>query len=193
MRIRVIDLYINLWKCVLMYTSTSLLNRILTALTSSARSLGMNDTAWAARAGFSKETLSRLRRRSSCDFVTLVALMDAVGAGLSVSTAPAETSPDGHFPLELNRDYEQRLLTMCASRILDPQVWAGAGPRFFMAGLAVMLASVQGADRRGLLALGEQLHPGVSEPAVFDQWLKRGPVRPSRFLPMLAVEARHAA
>lgn len=177
----------------LMYTSTSRLSRILTALTYSARSLGMNDTAWAERAGFSKETLSRLRRRSSCDFVTLVALMDAVGAGLSVSTAPAETTPDGHFPRELNRDYEQKLLTTCASRTLDPEVWASAGPRFFMAGLAVMLASVRSADRRGLLALGEQLHPGVSEPAVFDQWLKRSPVRPSRFLPMLAMQAGHAS
>jgi hypothetical protein len=81
---------------------------------------------------------------------------------------------------------------MSASRTLDPRVWASAGPRFFMAGLAVMLASVQGADRRGLLALGEQLHPGISEPVVFDQWLKRSPVRPARFLPMLAMEAKHA-
>jgi len=62
-----------------------------------------------------------------------------------------------------------------------------------MAGLAVMLASVTEFDRRGLLALAESLHPGASEPAVFAQWLKRSPVRPSRLLPMVEQEVRHAA
>jgi hypothetical protein len=64
--------------------------------------------------------------------------------------------------------------------------------RFFMAGLAVMRASVPELDRRGLLSLAELLHPGSSEPVVFEQWLKRSPVRPSRFLPMLAMEMKHA-
>jgi hypothetical protein len=93
----------------------------------------------------------------------------------------------------VSRDYEERLLELCASRGLDPKRWAERGPRFFMAGLAVMLASVPELDRRGLLALAEQLHPGASEPAVFAKWLERSPVRPSRFLPMLAMELKHAA
>jgi hypothetical protein len=67
------------------------------------------------------------------------------------------------------------------------------GPRFFMAGLAVMVASVEGRDRCGLLTLAEQLHPGASEPAVFSRWLERSPVRPTRFLPQLVIWARHAA
>jgi hypothetical protein len=183
-----------------MYTSTRreaddrMLGDLLGSLTAAARDKGLNDSAWAAAAGFSKETLSRLRRRSSCDFSTLAALANAADARLSVTIyeRPA-AAPDGHFPLELSRDYEHRLLTLGADRTLDPAAWAAAGPAFFMAGLAVMLSSHAGSDRRGLLELAEALHPGASEVAVFARWLKRSPLRPSRFLPMLAMEARRAA
>jgi hypothetical protein len=177
----------------LMSTSTTL-KRLLDSLTVAARKKGLNDASWASAAGFSKETLSRLRRRSSCDLSTLMSLAAASGASLSVTVAaqPATTS-DGHFPRELSRDYEQQLVTLCASRELDPAAWAAAGPAFFMAGLAVMLASNADADRPALLALAEALHPGASEVPVFARWLKRSPVRPSRFLPMLAMEAKHAA
>lgn len=166
----------------------------LDALTRAARALGLNDTDWAARAGLRKETLSRLRSRTSCDFATLDALASVVGARIEVVDGNSvESSPDGHFPLQVNREYEERLLEFCVSRTLDPQRWADLGPRFFMAGVAVMLASVPEFNRRGLLALAEQLHPGASEPVVFAQWLKRSPIRPSRFLPMLAMEMKHAA
>jgi DNA-binding phage protein len=178
----------------LMLTSTHQLKSLLDALTIAARNEGLNDASWASKAGFSKETLSRLRRRSSCDLSTLLALADAAGASLSVTVGshPATTS-DGHFPVELSREYERQLLTLCASRQLDPAAWAAAGPAFFMAGLAVMLASSADADRRGLLALAEVLHPGATEVPVFARWLKRSPLRPSRFLPMLIMETRHAA
>jgi hypothetical protein len=111
---------------------------------------------------------------------------------VSVAAQPMTTS-DGHFPNELSRDYEQQLLTLCASRTLDPPAWAGAGPVFFMAGLAVMLASNPASDRRGLLELAEILHPGATELPVFATWLRRSPLRPSRFLPMLAMELKYAA
>jgi hypothetical protein len=177
-----------------MLTSTPELKRLLDSLTVAARNKGLNDASWASAAGFSKETLSRLRRRSSCDFSTLMALADAAGASVSVTVAPQPaTTSDGHFPLELSRDYERQLLALCASRQLDPVAWAAAGPAFFMAGLAVMLASNADADRRGQLALAEVLHPGATEVPVFARWLKRSPLRPSRFLPMLAMETRHAA
>jgi hypothetical protein len=177
-----------------MSKSTIELKRLLDSLTVAARSKGLNDASWASAAGFSKETLSRLRRRSSCDLSTLIALSDAAGASLSVSVAtPPATTSDGHFPSELSREYERQLLTLCASQQLDPVAWATAGPAFFMAGLAVMLASNPGAERRSLLALAELLHPGAIEVPVFARWLKRSPLRPSRFLPMLAMEIRHAA
>jgi hypothetical protein len=177
-----------------MFTSTITLGDLLDSLTVAARNKGLNDAAWASAAGFSKETLSRLRRRSSCDLSTLIALADAAGGSLRVTVAarPAITS-DGHFPCELPRDYERQLLTLCASRKLDPAAWTAAGPAFFMAGLAVMLASNADSDRRGLLDLAEFLHPGASDVPVFARWLKRSPLRPSRFLPMLAMGKKYAA
>ena len=178
----------------LMNTSTNNMTALLDKLTRSARSRGLNDTGWAARAGLRKETLSRLRSRQSCDFSTLVALADAVEMRLeATSVALAELSPDGHFPAALYREYEERLLRLCASRSLDVQRWRDTGPGFFMAGLAVMVAGGDGFDRPGLLALAERLHPGASKPDVFQRWLERSPVRPSRFLPMLDMEAKHAA
>jgi hypothetical protein len=177
-----------------MRKSTTLLSEVLQQLSARARERDLTDTAWAARAGVRKETLSRLRSRQTCDFATLSALAMAVGAEVAVVEAPAAAAESGaHLPRELSRDYEEQLLKLCASRTLDPQQWEQLGPRFFMAGLAVMLASTVGFDRRSLLALAEQLHPGASEPEVFARWLKASPLRPSRFLPMLQVLVNHAA
>jgi DNA-binding phage protein len=177
-----------------MVKSTNDLAAMLAALSDRARARGLTDTAWAARAGVRKETLSRLRSRETCDFATLSALASAVGANLAVvePPPPAETL-HGHFPAAVHRPYEEQLLNLCASRTLELSQWERLGPRFFMAGLAVMMASAAGFDRRGLLALAEQLHPGASEPEVFGRWLKASPVRPSRFLPMVAVLANRAA
>ena len=177
-----------------MYKSTTKLGDLIQRLTVAARNNGLNDSGWASAAGFSKETLSRLRRRSSCDLSTLIALADAVGAIISIEESAARPpTSDGHFPDELSRDYESRLLTLCASSRLDTAEWAAAGPAFFMAGLAVMLASGAGADRPGLLALAEKLHPGATEVPVFARWLRASPLRPWRFLPMLEMAKKHAA
>lgn len=177
-----------------MQTSTAGLSALLNWLTSEARRLDLTDTAWAARAGIRKETLSRLRRRGTCDFGTLQALSEVVGARLGVVQSQAlEATADGHFPATLSRPYEERLVQLCASGTLDANRWTALGPPFFMSGLAVMVASLPSSDRRRLLALAEELHPGASEPAVFNRWLERSPVRPSRFLPLLEHEIEHAA
>jgi hypothetical protein len=177
-----------------MQESTPGLGLLLARLSQMARAASLTDTQWAMRAGVRKETLSRLRHRSTCDLATLNALAAAVNARLElVTTAGMTTSADGHFPAGIDRDYEAQLLGLCTSRSLAPDRWAQLGPRFFMAGLAVMLASVAGYDRRGLLALAEQLHPGSSEPSVFARWLERSPLRPSRFLPQLSTEQHRAA
>lgn len=163
-------------------------------LTARARARGFTDTAWAERAGVRKETLSRLRGRTTCDFETLDLLAAAVGARLVVAEPPtAAAASNRHFPATMDRDYEKRLLNLCASRTLDPPQWAQLGPRFFMAGLAVMLAGTADFDRRSLLSLAETLHPGATEPAVFTRWLAASPLRPSRFLPMLSVLVKRAA
>ncbi len=167
----------------------------MTLLTRRAREMGLSDTGWANRAGIRKETLSRLRSRQSCDFETLRLLAETVGTRVGVLEmhAPGSTA-DGHFPEKLDRDYEERLVELSASGDLDTQRWAGMGPRFFMAGLAVMLASAGNTDRRGLLELAERLHPGASEVPVFNRWLERSPLRPTRFLPLLELAGRtHAA
>jgi hypothetical protein len=173
--------------------STEPLATVLDDLTARARDAGLTDTAWAERAGVRKETLSRLRSRATCDFSTLDALAEAVGAQLAVAEPPAAATTGRHFPERMDREYEGRLLELCASRILDPGRWEQLGPRFFMAGLAVMLASTRDFDRGSLLTLAEELHPGASEPAVFARWLKASPLRPSRFLPMLSVRVKRAA
>lgn len=177
-----------------MNKSTTSLDDLLTTLSAAARRRGLSDSAWAALAGVRKETLSRVRSRRSADFATLEALARAVGAHLEVRhlDAPALTA-DGHFPAKLDRDYEQRLLALAASQDMDAQRWLSIGPRFFMAGLAVMLASLRGLDRRKLLTVAEHLHPGSSQPEVFSLWLARSPVRPTRFVPLLMQSLQHAA
>ena len=166
---------------------------VLANLRQEARRRGLNDSQWAAAAGLRKETLSRLRGRATCDFGTLEALARAVGATLAVACGPpVPATSDGHFPASVNRDYEARLLALCASGTTDAAAWRATGPAFFMAGLAVMLGGVRGFDRSRHLALAEALHPGSSTPEVFSLWLARTPVRPSRFLPMLR-ERRRAA
>lgn len=177
-----------------MLRSTQVLQFSLLALTRQARALGLTDTEWAARANVRKETLSRLRQRQSCDFATLQALAQVVGARIGVldANAPGSTA-DGHLPIKVNRGLEEQLLDLCASGDLDRERWESLGPAFFMAGLAVMVASVKGFNRGELCVLAEQLHPGSSQPDVFALWLARSPVRPSRFLPLLANRVQRAA
>lgn len=175
-----------------MYKSTRL-KKLLDPLTRAARHAGLTDAAWAARAGLRKESLSRLRRRDSCDFATLDRLARAVGTQVEIQ--PAQTvgrSPDGHFPAAVDRDLEERLADLCAQGVADPDRWTELGPSFFMAGVAVMLAGAPGQDRSALLAMAELLHPGASEPSVFARWLERSPVRPSRFLPIVNARTRQA-
>lgn len=170
-----------------------MLKAVLQDLTARARDSGLTDTAWADRAGVRKETLSRLRGRTTCDFATLSALASAVGARLVVAEPAVPGAASRHFPARLDREYERLLLNLCASRTLDASRWEQLGPGFFMAGLAVILAGTPDFDRRSLLALAETLHPGATEPAVFARWLEASPLRPSRFLPMLGVMVNRAA
>ncbi len=176
-----------------MVKSTQRFRVIMEQLAQEASAQRINQTQWAARAGVRKETLSRLRRRQSCDFATLQALAEVVGASLAVTkNGPADCTADGQFPTRVDRDFEEALLGLCSSGDFTLERWKSFGPRFFMAGLAVMIASVSGLDRRALLDLAEQLHAGSSQVGVFALWLERSPVRPSRFLPMLAMQL-HAA
>lgn len=138
--------------------------------------------AWARAAGVPKETLSRLKSQASCDLRTLAAL--AAAAGYRLTVTPATVTEDSAFPQTLTRELETRLLDLAASGNTDSAAWHLHGSPFFMGGLAVMLASARGFDREKYLRLADELHPGISIPEVFDQWLRETPVRASRFLPM---------
>lgn len=166
-----------------------MLTPLLEALSAKARGLGLTDAEWARRAGVRKETLSRLRRRDDCDLRTLQALAGAVGATLALADDAPLAEP---FPTALSREDEARLLALAAHLPKSVDTWRSAGPPAFLAGLAVMLASERGPDRRQWLDLAEHLEPGASQPDAFARWLQRSPLRPSRFLPMLEAERRRA-
>lgn len=146
-----------------------------------------SDRKWAAACGLPPETLSRLRKRESCDLRTLGALAAAVGFALAVVPAPADSKAG------FGREQEDALLDFCAFRSLDAAVWRARGDGFFMGGVAAMLASARGFDRQRYLALAEELHPGITQPEVFDLWLKSSPLRPARFLPRLERRSALAA
>jgi hypothetical protein len=166
-----------------MNTSTSLQpSTLVKQMSEAARAKFSTDAGWAAASGLPKETLSRLKSSASCDLRTLGALADA--AGYTLVAVPAVGGENEHGPGKSGRDYEEKLLDLAASGNVDPHVWRGHGPDFFMGGLAVALASCRGFERERYLRLAETLHPGVSTPEVFAMWLKKSNVRPSRFLPM---------
>lgn len=161
---------------------------LLESMTPAARRRFGSDRRWAAACGLPAETLSRLRKRASCDLRTLEALATAAGFRLVLAPAAAGSGqePGG-------REREDELLELAASGDTDPERWRRHGEPFLMAGLAMLLASARGFDRRRYIELAEALHPGMSQPEVFALWLERTPVRPSRFLPLARHRARHAA
>jgi hypothetical protein len=174
---------------------SDVLESIVFKLTARARECGLNDLAWATRSGVRHETVSRLRHRTSCDFATLEALASAVGYTLTAvpTVGSRKTTMDGGFPIRIEREYEEELIDLCAADAPDSRLWESLGPRFFMSGLAVMMASVPDFERRTYLELGERLDAGASQVGVFDLWLKRSPWRPSRAIPMILAMKRRAA
>jgi hypothetical protein len=169
-----------------MNKSTFGLRPLLIELSAAARRRGLNDSAWAKAAGVRKETLSRLRSRSSCDFVTLESLAERVGARIGVHVEPLlPADSSGHLPEMYGREEEAILLRLAVSGDLTALCWRETGPAFFMAGLAVMLAGARGFNRPQLLKLAEDLYPGSSHTAVFSLWLDRSPLQASRFFSQL--------
>jgi len=96
------------------------------------------------------------------------------------------------MPALFDRSHEAAILALCASGSMEPMAWRSLGSSFFMAGIAVMLASVRGMNRERHLALAETLCPGSTRREVFGLWLRHSPLRPARFIPMLRARVRHA-
>lgn len=158
--------------------------KLLESLTRHARAAGWNDRQWADHAGVRQETLCRVRRRGHCDSATLEALAQACGLQLVAATERSATE-DGLFPATFGRDAEEALLQLALSGSVDVARWRRTGPAFFMAGFAFFLACADEGSYDLYVALAEELHPGVTREDVFRRWLRRSPVRASRFLPML--------
>jgi hypothetical protein len=166
---------------------------LLTELTTRARQRGWSDAAWARHAALPGETLCRLRSRSNCDLGTLAALADALARPSPWPRVepPSAVTPDGRWPEKVDRAYEARLLDLITSGSTHAAEWRRAGPPFFLAGLAVALASVTGFDRPRYLELADALHTAATEPAVFARWLAATPLRLARFLPMVVARLGH--
>jgi hypothetical protein len=156
--------------------------QLLDQMSSAAKARFATHAKWAEASGLPKETLSRLRNQRSCDLRTLGALAQSLN--FTLVAVPATQEPGEDLLKRFDRDYEDKLLDLAVSGNADPSVWRAHGPGFFMGGLAVMLASARGFERERYLRLSEVLHLGVSTPEVFEMWLRKSPVRPSRFLPM---------
>jgi len=177
--------------------STSLA-AMLSRLGRAARRKGLSDAEWARRSGVAKETLCRLRSRQTCDLATLEALARSVGARIAVverssGSSPRRSGGDGLWPERVDRGFEAQVVDLAASGSTSPDAWRPLGPSFFLAGFATMLASLSGFDRQRWLALAEALHPGATEPRVFERWLAGTPLPPSRVLPMVIERLRRAA
>jgi hypothetical protein len=174
--------------------STNSVQTLLRALSGAARDAGWSDAEWARRSGLPKETLCRLRSRANCDVATLAALSNALGKQLTAGDpSVGRTHASGLWPTVVDRRFEARLIDLLHSRSTDETEWRELGPGFFLAGLAIMLASVPGFDRPRYVDLAESLHPGASEPRVFEKWLADTPLAPARLLPMVQRQLNHAA
>lgn len=159
---------------------TSQLTPLLTRMRHCARAQRLSDHAWAVSAGLRPETLARLANRSDCDLNTLNALGSVVGLRMQAVPIAAPV-----LPAVFGRAEEQALLDLCASGSADVRHWLAGGPRWFMAGVAMLMARGTGPQRKNMALLAEALCPGMSTVESFNQWLLLSPVKPTRFLAML--------
>ena len=83
------------------------------------------------------------------------------------------------------RREEERVVELCGRGDFRPSRWLRAGDPHTLAGVAVMLASMEDFSRETMLALAERLDPGMTRPAKFGRWLARTPVQAARFLPLV--------
>lgn len=97
------------------------------------------------------------------------------------------------LPKSLSRAQEERLLELAASGDTRPSRWRRAGPPQLLAGLAALLGSLDLGNRERLLALAEQLWPGMSTLEVANEWLRDSPIKADRFVPMLRARLEQRA
>ena len=92
---------------------------------------------------------------------------------------------DRLWPAMIDRQFETNLIDLIGTGSTRAEDWRPLGPPFFIAGLAVTLASLPEFDRRTYLGLAEDLQPGATTLQVYAKWLAETPLPPGRFLPMV--------
>jgi hypothetical protein len=85
----------------------------------------------------------------------------------------------------LSRLEEERLLRLAASGDTRPSRWRRAGDPQLLSGLAMLLGTLDLGDRDRLIALAEELWPGMSTLEVANEWLRITPLKADHFVPLL--------
>ncbi len=96
-------------------------------------------------------------------------------------TAPPAIARE--MPSNWDRATEREYGLLCASGSTEVARWTTVGPRYFSAGIAMLMASTMDADRAAYLALSRALWPGMSKLQEFEAWVRLSPAKPSSFLP----------
>ena len=139
-----------------------------------------------------KNRLGEVLRQASLGPVAIERHGRIVAHLVPVAAASIEAPKSPARPSHWGRREEARVSVLCAQGDFRPSRWRRAGDARTLAGIAVMLASLNGFDRTRMLALAEQLHPGLRSPGAFGRWLAQSPVQASRLLPMIAHAQRNA-
>jgi prevent-host-death family protein len=142
-----------------------------------------------------KNRLGAVLKRAALGRVAIERHGRVVAYLVPAPTRPCRTSANRRAGPEesWSRLDEERVLELSARGDFRPSRWLRAGNPRQLAGVAVMLASQKDFDRPRMLALAEQLYPGMSTPAGFSRWLADSPVQAARFLPMLRARMREKA
>jgi len=117
----------------------------------------------------------------------------ADGLAVDAPRASRRASQDGLFPDGLDPDEEAKLIELVLSGNRNCADWLMHGPRFFMAGMAVLLAGLPQFEHQPLLELAEEIQPQSSDASLFRLWTQRCPLDRERFLARLERERRMQA
>jgi prevent-host-death family protein len=134
-----------------------------------------------------KNRLGAVLERATLERVAIERHGRVVAYLVPVSPRPKHATPNRSARAEpgWSRRNEERVLDLCVKGDFRPSRWLRAGNPRQLAGVAAMLASLDGFDRTRMLALAERLYPGTSTPDGFSRWLSNSPIQAARFLPML--------
>jgi prevent-host-death family protein len=137
-----------------------------------------------------KNRLGEVLRKAALGPVAVVRHGRVVAHLVPPPVATSVSPVAGERQRRWTRGEEERAVNLCARGDFRPSRWMRAGDRRMLAGIAVMLASLDRFDRARMLALAERLDAGMSKPDKFGRWLARSPVQAARFVPRVEAAIR---